>query len=362
MSEMEGKMDELRVPSSLLRRFAQEILQACGVPDEDGALVAASLVQADACGLTSHGTVRLLPVYVRRLRAGTTCPQPQIEIVQRRNSVILLDGGAGLGQVVGSRAVALAVEMASAQGVGVVGVRNSSHFGAAAFFLHQIIQARMIGLVMTNAPSNMPPWGGRSPYFGTNPIAIGLPRGHDGPMILDMSTSVVARGRIVMAALKGESIPPGWAIDAQGRPTQDAQAALEGAVLPVGGYKGSGLAAMVDALCGVLTGAAFGAHIVNLYDTGEQTQNLGHFFLALDVESFMPLADFQQRMDQFAQEIRTQPKMEGVERIFTPGEMEWERTRESEELGILLPGVGVQELDALATQVQVSPLSALLTG
>ncbi len=163
-----------------------------------------------------------------------------------------------------------------------------------------------------------------------------------------------------MAAMKGESIPPGWAIDATGQPTQDAQAALEGAVLPVGGYKGSGLAAMVDALSGVLTGAAFGSHIVNLYDTGDQAQNLGHFFLALDVEVFMPLAQFRERMGQFVDEIRGQPKMAGVDRIFVPGEIEQERAAESARLGIPLPAVGIQELDELALRSGVQTLSAQL--
>jgi LDH2 family malate/lactate/ureidoglycolate dehydrogenase len=157
-----------------------------------------------------------------------------------------------------------------------------------------------------------------------------------------------------MAAATGKDIPAGWAIDRDGNPTQDAQAALEGAVLPVGGYKGSGLALIIDALCGVLTGAAFGTHIVNLYDEGSEAQNLGHFFLALNIESLMPLEKFRARMDAFVREVRAQPRMPGVEHIFVPGELEFAAERKSFEEGIVLPGVAL--LEPTAEQLGVTPL------
>jgi LDH2 family malate/lactate/ureidoglycolate dehydrogenase len=238
-----------------------------------------------------------------------------------------------------------------------VGVRNSSHFGFGALFVEQAVAAGMIGLALTNAPSNMPPWGGRKPYFGTNPLAVGVPAGEERPLILDMSTSVVARGKIVMAQKAGESIPPGWAIDAEGNPTTDAAAALAGAVLPFGGYKGGGLALLVDVLCGVLTGAAFGLHIVNLYDEGDQVQNLGHFFAALAVETFMPAHEFRGRVDQFVAEVRSQPRMPAVDRIFLPGEMEYEQATRSAIDGILLSAAGLAELDALAAELAIQPVT-----
>lgn len=349
-----------RVPLSALHSFCCDVLEAVGVPAEEAVWVADSLTQADARGLSSHGVVRLLPVYVRRLQAGTTRATPNVRVVRRHGNVALVDGDAGLGQVVGRRAMMLAIEIARESGVGVVGVRNSSHFGTGAFFVEQAVEAGMIGLALTNAPSNMPPWGGRKPYLGTNPLAVGLPCEKERPVVLDMSTSVVARGKIVMAHKAGQSIPPGWAIDEEGWPTQDAEAALRGAVLPMGGYKGAGLALVIDALCGVLTGAAFGSHVVDLYDEGDRVQNVGHFFAALNIEAFMPAETFRARMDQFVREVRTQPRLPGVARIFVPGEIESEQREQSAQLGISLPKAGWQELHSLAERLGVSLLSERL--
>lgn len=354
---MTDSADECRIPVAMAARFCYDVLEAVGVPAEDATIVADSLTQADASGLTSHGMMRLLPVYVRRLQAGTTRPRPQIRVLQRRVAAALVDGDAGLGQVVGSYAIRLAVEMARSVGSGVVGVCRSSHFGTGAFFVKQAVEAGMIGLALTNAPANMPPYGGYRRFFGTNPLAVGIPCGEERPVILDMSTSVVARGKIVMMHKAGQNIPAGWALDEEGRPTQDAAAALRGVVLPFAGYKGSGLAFIIDALCGVLTGAAFGPHIVDLYDEGECIQNLGHFFAAVDVAAFMPTAQFRACMDQMVREVRSQPRQPGVERIYVPGEIEQEKLAESLRTGISLPAVGLVELDRLAGQLGVRPLS-----
>jgi LDH2 family malate/lactate/ureidoglycolate dehydrogenase len=339
-----------------LHAFCCDILRAAGVAGNAAILIADSLTDAEARGLASHGLVRLLPVYAHRLRAGTTKAAPDIQIVERRRSAALVDGDSGPGQVVGQRAMSLAIEMAHETGTGVVGVRNSSHFGTSSFFVEQAVRANMIGMALTNAPANMPPAGGRSRYFGTNPLAIGLPCGLERPVILDMSTSVVARGKIVMAQKAGQELPPGWAIDEYGEPTQDAAAALRGAVLPMAGYKGAGMALMIDALCGVLTGAAFGNHIVDLYDQGDQPQNVGHFFVAIDIGLFMPVDAFKARMDQFIQEIRSQPRMPGVDRIFMPGEIEQETAEQTARTGVVVPEVGWRELDALARSLKVRPL------
>jgi len=173
-----------------------------------------------------------------------------------------------------------------------------------------------------------------------------------------MATSVVAKGKLHLMAVDGiTSIPPGWALDASGNPTEDIQAALGGMMLPVGGHKGYGLALVIDALCGVLTGAAFGTHIVNLYDQGPQAQNVGHLFAALDVGVFMPVDAFKAQMDQFIREVRAQPRLPGVERIFVPGEIEHERAEENLPRGVSLSEAGWQELDALAEGLGVTPLA-----
>jgi LDH2 family malate/lactate/ureidoglycolate dehydrogenase len=251
-----------------------------------------------------------------------------------------------------------AIGMARETGVGVVGVRKSSHFGTAAFFLEQATKADMIGLVMTNAPSNVPPHGGRQRYFGTNPLGIGVPCRTEPPVILDMSTTVVAKGKITIAYKNGqEEIPLGWALDDEGRPTTSAAAAIQGAMLPMAGHKGAGLALMIDVLCGVLTGAAFNRHIVSLYDEGEQHQNLGHFFIALNIETFMPINSFKANMDVFVQDVRVQPRQPDVERIFVPGEIEYKREQKNRQLGIVLTEVGRAELNTLAKRVGVAPLA-----
>jgi LDH2 family malate/lactate/ureidoglycolate dehydrogenase len=247
--------------------------------------------------------------------------------------------------------------MAQAGGIGIAGVRRSSHFGTGAFFVQQALNAGMLGAALTNAPANMPPHGGYRRYFGTNPLAIGIPAGEERPIILDMSTSVVARGKIVMMNKAGQDIPEGWALDEHGQPTRDSGAALRGVVLPFGDYKGSGLAFVIDVLCGVLTGAAFGPHIVDLYDEGERVQNLGHFFAAMDVETFMPAAIFRARMDQLIREVHGQPTRPGVERIFVPGEIEQEKIEESLRLGVPLAAAGMAELDCLAARFGVQALS-----
>ena len=349
-------MDERCVSLTRLHQFCCDALEAVGVPSPDAATVATSLTRADARGLASHGVVRLLPVYVSRLRKGSTHASPDIHVERRCTSTVLVDGDAGLGQVVGAYAMGEACRIAAETGSCIAAVHNSSHFGYGALFVEQAVEAGMIGMGLTNAPSNMPPWGGRKPFFGTNPIAVGIPAGAERPVILDMSTSVVACGKIIMAEKAGETIPEGWAIDADGRSTTDATAALAGAVLPFGGYKGSGLALLVDVLCGVLTGAAFGLHIVNLYDESDEPQNVGHFFVALDPQSFMPIGDFRERMDQCIREMRSQPRMPGHDRIFVPGEIEYERELGATKNGISLQPSGVMELDALADDLHISRL------
>ena len=254
----------------------------------------------------------------------------------------------------------LAIDMAREHGVGAVGVRASSHFGMGALYVERAADAGMIGFAFTNATPNMPPAGGRGRFLGTNPIAVGVPNQDGDPLVLDMATSVVARGKIVMAEKEGRSIPPGWAIDAEGRPTVEPSAALVGAVLPMAGYKGAGLALIIDVLCGVLTGAAFGTHVVDLYDTGADRQNVGHFFVALDVEAFMPADAFNARINQYIAEVRSQPRLPDVEHIFLPGELEFAAARRSRVEGVPVSPAGWNELNEMADRWNVRQLDERL--
>jgi len=232
-----------------------------------------------------------------------------------------------------------------------VGVKNSNHFGAAAYYAMRAIGDQCIGLSITNAPPTMAPWGGKTPFFGTNPFAIAIPAGKERPIVLDMATSVTARGKIILAAKKGEPIPSGLAIDPEGRPTTDAHAALEGAVLPFGGHKGYGISLLVDILSGLMTGATFAPRVGGLYDNPNGIQNLGHGFAAILIESFIPFREFTKRMDQYIQEVRNAPRAMGVERIYLPGEIEFEMRDQNMKEGIPLPELTVKELKTLGTRL-----------
>lgn len=353
---MDPQVATRSVQLPLLAAFAREALLTTGLSSDHARCVCHSLIEAEARGLQSHGVVRLLPTYIRRLGAGTINSVPVITTVQQQGVTALIDGDAGPGQVVGSAAMDLAIAMARQGGIASVGVRNSSHFGIGALFVEQATGAGLIGIACSNAPANVPPTGGRSRFFGTNPLAIGLPRTDGRGLVLDMSTSVAARGKIVMAQKEGRSIPSGWAIDVDGQPTVDPAAALAGAVLPMAGHKGYGLALMIDVLSGVLTGAASGTEVVDLYDAGDSPQNIGHFFIVVSVEAFMPMSVFTDRLEQYLGQIRSQPRLPGVDRIFLPGDLESDAAERALTDGVLLPLSGIAELDALADRVGIERL------
>ena len=263
----QSETDQKFAKADDLRKFAREVLTRVGVPSDHAAMTANSLVEADQRGVHTHG-LAYLPVYVQRLMAGGINPAPAIRLVSERPSTALIDGDNGLGQVVGVQAIQLAINKAREHGAGLVGVRNSNHFGAAAHYAMAAAREGMIGLAMSNIGPTMAPWGGITPCYGNNPISYAVPTG-EAAIVLDMATSVVSRGRISAAAARGETIPLGWACDREGRPTQDPNLALEGLLLPVGGYKGYGIALLIDILSGVLTGGAFGQGVGNLEPFGE---------------------------------------------------------------------------------------------
>ncbi len=338
-------------PAEELRRFAQEVLAAAGVDPEESKTVADNLVTADLRGISSHGVVRL-PLYVARFEAGLIAPRTEIRVVASAPAACVLDAGNGWGAVAGLAGMREAVARARRCGVGVALVRNSNHFGIAAYYAQEALAAGMIGVVLTNASAAMPPWGGRVPYFGTNPICVAVPAGKERPVIYDGATSVAAIGKIVLAAKKGEEIPPGWAADKEGRVTTDPRAALEGVLLPIGGYKGYGLALMVDVLAGVLAGAAFGPHVSNLRKL-EAPQDVGHFFAALDIRAFLDYGEFVARMERLVREIKEAPRAAGVERIYLPGEIEWEHEERRRREGIPLAAEVLQELRSLGRKYRV---------
>jgi LDH2 family malate/lactate/ureidoglycolate dehydrogenase len=254
------------VPADRLRAFAAGLLAACGVPEADAATAAAILVEADLRGVHSHGVLGLL-VYTKRLRAGGIAPRASISVAADRGAALLVDGGNGLGQVVGAAAMGRAIARARETSVALVGVRNSNHLGMNGAYAMMALPHDMIGFV-TNAGSGnlLAPWGGVEALLGTNPIALAVPAGEEPPPVLDMAMSQVSKGKITLAAARGEaSIPAGWAMNRRGETTTDTREAMEGLLVPIGGYKGAGLSFMTGLLAGVWVGGLFGRQVRDLF-------------------------------------------------------------------------------------------------
>ncbi|MGD8252291.1 MAG: Ldh family oxidoreductase [Desulfobacterales bacterium] len=302
-----------------LRRFVVDVFTFNGLNPADAAIAANALVEASLRGVDSHGIARV-PMYCERLRKGVANPTPAIRVTRVAPAVSLLDGDDGLGLVVGPRGMAEAIAIAKECGIGMAGVRRSGHYGMGALYLLQAVEAGCIGMAFTNASPAMPVWGGRSKFLGTSPFAVGAPAGEAVPFLLDMACSVVARGKLKFAAQRGEAIAEGLALDKDGRPTTDGGKAFEGVVLPFGGVKGAGLSMLMEILSGVLTGAAFGGDVKNPFTGLDGPQGTGHCFIALKADLFMPLGDFEARMQTFIGRIKNQPLAEGFEDILVPGE------------------------------------------
>ena len=326
-----------------LRAFCEEVFLSCGMLRGDASIVADSLVQANLRGVDSHGVARV-GIYVKRLEMGLVNPRPNVEVVREGAGTLLVDGDNGMGQVVGVRALDLGLDKAGESGGVSVGVRRSNHYGAGAYYVQRAVAQDTIAFAYSNAPPTMAPWGGVDPYVGTNPYAYGVPAGEHRPIVLDMATSIVARGKIILAAQRGEPIPEGWAIDEQGNPTTDAQEALQGSVLPFGGPKGYALSLMIDIMAGALTGAGFGPRINSLYDNFDEPQDVGAFFQLIDIGQFTDSTTFKARVDRMIEEIKSSRRAEGTEELVLPGEIEYRTEQERKASGIPVGAETVAEL------------------
>jgi LDH2 family malate/lactate/ureidoglycolate dehydrogenase len=329
--------------ADILRSFCEEIFISYGMAPEDAFIVADGLVQSNLRGVDSHGVTRV-GIYAKRLRMGLVNPRPEVKIVRESAATLLVDGDNGMGQVVGVRALELGLEKVKRSGGIYVGVRRSNHYGAGAYYVQRAVARDVVAFAYSNAPPTMAPWGGVDPYVGTNPYAFGVPAGKHPPIILDMATSIVARGKIILAAERGESIPEGWAIDKDGNQTTDAQEALEGSVLPFGGPKGYALSLMIDIMAGALTGAGFGPRINSLYDNFDEPQDVGAFFQLIDISQFAEPAAFKANIDRMVEEIKSSRRAQGTEEIFLPGEIEFRMEEERKLTGIPLGAETVAEL------------------
>ncbi|GGH82409.1 LDH2 family malate/lactate/ureidoglycolate dehydrogenase [Pullulanibacillus pueri] len=341
-----------------LQTFTEELFKKAGVNAEDAHVIAESLIEANLRGVDSHGVVRS-DIYLRRLEAGMIKTKGEM-IVESDGPVTLLDGQNHIGAVVGSKALELIIDSTKKHGTAVVGVKGSNHFGTCGYYLLKAVKENIILMVLSNASQTMPPTGGIRPFIGTNPFSVGIPAGKYQPFILDMATSVVARGKIINAAQKGERIPDTWAIDKDGNPTTDAEAALEGSVLPLGGPKGYAISMFIDILSGVLTGAGFGKYVNNMYENWKEPQNVGHFFIGIDISKFMPVSQFKERIDRYFDEIKSEPTAPDVNEILIPGELEQRATQERKKNGIELPLKVEEELRAWGDKFGVDLSAALI--
>lgn len=332
-----------------LEKFMQQAFVAGGVPESDAKIVTDNLLKAELKGITSHGLSRF-PIYLKRIKKGLVNPKPQIAVSEASTGVLNVDGDNGLGSVVMMRALEEGYVTAEKVGICCLGVKHSNHFGISSYYCEKAADKGYISILLSNGPPATPPFGGKEPYFGTNPIAFGMPRKNMPHIIVDMATSIAARGKIISAARRNEPIPEGWALDNQGNPTTDPHAALAGVLLPIAGPKGYALSLAVEHLAGVMTGAGYGRGVAWQYGGAEEPANVGHFMILIKADSFIGISDYMTRTEEFVSEIKTIPHVPGCENIYLPGEREWEREQKGLEQGIPMNTELIEDFTSIANE------------
>jgi LDH2 family malate/lactate/ureidoglycolate dehydrogenase len=306
------------ISAAALTRFSEDILTAAGVPPQKASVAAACLVASNLRGVDSHG-IQLLPFYIDQLLAGELDPVADGRVISESGACLHFDGQNAIGQWVAQTCCEHAIRIARQNGVGLVIAKDSNHFGAAAWWAQKIRDAGQIGIVMCNASPIVPPWQGREGRLGTNPICMAVP----GPWLLDMATTTVAAGKIFNAFFNGQpEIPAGWAFDSEGIPTTDTAAAYKGMLMPLGGYKGSGLAMMVEILCAVLGGGAMANEIGGIRFRGK-TVRVSQIFIAIDIARFMPVEEFTARIEKLVGIMKSTATAPGYDEILVAGDPEW---------------------------------------
>jgi LDH2 family malate/lactate/ureidoglycolate dehydrogenase len=347
----------MRVPAQAVTGFIGEALGKAGLPPADAAKVAELMCEADLTGADAHGIFRL-PQYVKRLRAGGVNPRPGIRVERTAPATALVDGDNGMGHLVMAQAAATAIELAREAGIGWVGARRSNHAGAAGVYAAMPLAHDMVGIYGVVASANhMAIWGGVETLIGTNPVAFAIPAGEEAPIVLDVATSVVSYGTIKSHRLQGKPLPEGWMVNKKdGSPLTDPARSGEGLLLPIGGYKGSGLALVLGLLAGPLNGAAFGRDVFDFNFNDTDACNTGHFIIALDVARFTPLDAFKAEMDRHLRDLRTSKPLPGFDTVRLPGQER--RTRRADRLanGVPMPRELIEQLDAFAGEIGIKPL------
>jgi LDH2 family malate/lactate/ureidoglycolate dehydrogenase len=343
-----------------LKNYITRFFVHYGVPKEHAEIIADVTIAADLRGVDSHGIGKLYVYYGNRLAAGLIDPKTSGKTIRETGSTILVDGENGLGHVVGYKAMEKCMQKAQETGLGIASVNHSNHYGIAGYYAMMALQENMIGISLTNSEALIAPTFGKKRVLGTNPIAVAVPSGKERPYVLDMATSIKPLGRVLIHEALGKKIPLGWGIDPDGNLTEDPQKVHEGgAVLPLGGteemsgYKGYGLSLLVDILSGVLSGGGFGLDVGSPLATEGSIANVGHFFMAINIESIRPLTEFRRDMDTLIHQIKSSPKAPGQQRIFIHGEKEFDIEDTNKQSGIPIAGTVVEDLKARGDRIGV---------
>lgn len=347
----------VHVSAQKLEAFIASAMEAIGISKSEAKIIAELMVRADVQGSEGHGVFRL-PQYIRRIKGGAVNLTPKIRMTREAAGMGLVDGDNGMGHLVMRYATEKAIEKAKGAGVAWIGVRMSNHAGPASLYASMPLEHDMVGLYLAVGNANhLPPWGGLDMLLSTNPIAVAVPAGEEPAIVLDMATTVAAYGKVKTKAQRGEMMPEGWMMDREGRPLTDPQLANEGFLLPIGGYKGYGLALVIGLLGGTLNGAAMGKGVVDFNADDTSVTNTGHVIVAINVEAFQPVAEFKRQMDTLICDIRGSKRLPGVDRIRLPGDGSHAARAERAKNGIPLSAPLLASLNQLAGQLKVPPLA-----
>lgn len=339
----------MRIAYQALLAAAAKILLACGENEENAAITAKSMCRADARGITTHGTYLLTPIW-KRVKAGQLTLPTNAVLETDSGATAIVDGGDGLGAVAGELAIRTAIKKAREFGVSTVLVKNTNNIGFLACYTEEAAKEGMIAIMGCNAAPAMAPWGGAEAFLGTNPIAIASYTGDDCVFSADMASSIVARGKIRKAARNGEKIPDNWATDDQGNFTTDPNAALKGALLPMGGPKGSALALAVDIISGMLSGASYAPNLKSFHAPEGQT-GVGASLIVIDISRFQQPEAFAGKMKGYTADVKRLKKANGFDEIFMPGEIEYNREKQNLKEGIALDDNAVAAIDEILASI-----------
>ncbi len=335
-----------------LRNIAKEILKAYGENETNALLTADCLVKADMRGISTHGTYLLIPIF-DRIKAGMLDIPTKITLVKEIDATTILDGGNGLGQLAARKAMDMSIEKANKFGIAITSVRNTNNISFLGYYTNLASEKGMIGMATSNAAPSMAPWGSTAAFIGTNPFSVSIPAKNQKPIILDMSSSVVARGKIRQASRNKQTIPLGWSIDPEGNPTTNPDEALKGTLLPIAGHKGSGLAIVIDILAGILSGSKYGPDIRTFHKL-EGSTGVGVLCIAINISHFMDLEDFYFKIDNYIHEIKNLKKAKNVSEIYLPGEIELQQEEKTSRQGIELAALTVEKLNDILSKLGIN--------